>query len=98
MLRSCGMTKRGVARMIFAECVELCIRGLICGIVLGLAGSLLIRYIMSYKTFTSTLAFPMAWMAAAICLAVVVLAFSAWYALATSKNAPIIETLREDAL
>lgn len=98
MLRSCGMTKRGVARMIFAECVELCIHGLICGIVLGLAGSLLIRYIMSYKTFTPTLASPMAWMAAAICLVVVVLAFSAWYALATSKNAPIIETLREDAL
>ena len=98
MLRSCGMTKRGVARMIFAECAELCIRGLICGVALGLAGSMLIRYIMSYKVFSPMPSFPTAWMVAAVCLVVIVLAFSAWYALATGKNAPIIETLREDAL
>ncbi|HIZ18139.1 MAG TPA: ABC transporter permease [Candidatus Olsenella stercoravium] len=97
-LQSVGMGHRSFRRMIFLECADFAVKGLVGGVVL--AALVNWGFFSALSSSISTLAFEMPWghVALAFAVVVVVLAVSAAYALHKTHAMNLVEALRADAL
>lgn len=97
-LQSAGMGRRGLRRMIFFECLDFAIKGLIGGIVL--AGIVDVAFWMVLRGSISTLSIALPWghVAFACAVVVAVLLVSVVYALRKTHAMNLVEALRADAV
>lgn len=98
VLQSMGMGRRSFRRMIFLECADFAVKGLVGGVVLAAVVNL--GFFSALSSSISTLVFEMPWghVALAFAVVVVVLAVSAAYALRKTHAMNLVEALRVDAL
>ncbi|MDM8270493.1 ABC transporter permease [Thermophilibacter provencensis] len=97
-LQSVGMGRRAFRRMIFLECADFAVKGLVGGV--ALATLVNWGFFAALSNSVSTLAFEMPWGHVALAFAVVavVLAASAGYALHKTHALNLVEALRADVL
>ena len=97
-LRSAGMGERAFRRMIFVECADYALRGLLLGTALALLVELFLWRAMSISVSGLELAVPWGHLALAFTVVVAVLAASVAYALRKTHALNLVEALRTDAL
>ncbi len=97
-LQSMGMGRRAFRRMIFLECADFAVKGLVGGVMLATLVNW--GFFAALSSSISTLTFEMPWGHVALAFAVVavVLAASAGYALHKTHAMNLVEALRADAL
>lgn len=97
-LQSMGMGRRAFRRMIFLECADFAVKGLVGGVVLATLVNW--GFFAALSSSISTLAFEMPWGHVALAFAVVtvVLAASAGYALRKTHAMNIVDALRSEVL
>lgn len=97
-LQSMGMGRRNFRRMIFLECADFAVKGLVGGVVLATLVNW--GFFAALSSSISTLVFEMPWghVALAFAVVVVVLTVSAAYALRKTHAMNLVEALRADAL
>ena len=97
-LQSVGMGRRAFRRMIFLECADFAVKGLVGGVVLATLVNW--GFFAALSSSISTLAFEMPWGHVALAFAVVavVLAASAGYALRKTHAMNIVDALRSEVL
>lgn len=97
-LQSVGMGRRAFRRMIFLECADFAVKGLVGGVVLAVLVNW--GFFAALSSSISTLVFEMPWghVALAFAVVVLVLAISAGYALHKTHALNLVEALRADVL
>ena len=97
-LQSVGMGRRTFRKMIFLECADFAVKGLVGGVVLATLVNT--GFFWALSSSISTLVFEMPWghVALAFVVVVLVLAMSAGYALHKTHALNLVEALRADVL
>ena len=98
VLRSAGMGERSFRKMIFVECADYALKGLVLGGALALIVEWFLWQAMSLSVSGVALVVPWGHLALAFALVVGVLAASVLYALRKTHAMNLVEALRADAL
>lgn len=95
-LQSAGMGRRDFRRMIFLECADVAVKGLLGGMALATLVNLALFQAMSSSISTLALTMPWGHVALAFGVVAAVLALSAGYALRKTRALDLVEALRAD--
>ncbi|MBM6775344.1 ABC transporter permease [Olsenella profusa] len=97
-LQSAGMGRRAFRRMIFLECADFAVKGLLGGVALAAVVNVGLFWALSSSFSTLVLDMPWGHVALAFAVVVAVLAASAGYALHKTHALNLVEALRTEAL
>lgn len=96
VLRSAGLPKRGLAKLVGYQCAGQALRGLVLGLVLAVPVWAALGTAVSVSVTGERLSFPWAWVCCAVAGCLAVTAVACWYGLRRCDDASLVGSLRAD--
>lgn len=96
VLRSAGLSKRGLAQLVGYQCAGQTLRGLVLGLVLAVPVAAVLEAAVSYSVTGVRFSVPWVWVAGALLGCAAVTALSCWYGLRRCDDVSLLTALRAD--